>query len=104
MTEPFSLSELKRLFAERTPVLTAHASARAIERKIRAHEIVEAVVEGAVIEDYPNDKYGPSCLVLGYTASGRPLHIQVSYPPSAKVITVYEPSIADWEEDWKTRR
>jgi hypothetical protein len=25
-----------------------------------------------VIEDYPDDKYGPSCLILGFTRSNRP--------------------------------
>lgn len=42
--------------------------------------------------------------VMGYTASGRVLHLQVSYPPNVKVITAYEPSSDDWEADWKTRR
>jgi hypothetical protein len=31
-----------------------------------------------VIEDYPEDKYGPSCLILGFTVYGRPLHVQCS--------------------------
>ena len=48
---------------------------------------------GEVIEDYPHDKYGPSCLVLGFTLSQRPLHIHCSYPmrPIIKIITLYEP-------------
>lgn len=53
---------------------------------------------------YPDDKYSPSCLVMGQTKNARILHIQVSYPPSAKIITVYEPSPNDWENDWKTRK
>ena len=42
-----------------------------------------------VIEEYPADKYSPSCLLLGFTAETRPLHIQVSDPsrPIIKVIT-----------------
>ena len=40
----------------------------------------QAILENAVIiEDYPDDKYGPSCLILGYTKNGRPLHIQCGY-------------------------
>lgn len=42
----------------------------------------EAVAHGNIIEDYPDDKYGPSCLILGFTLAGRPLHSQCSYPPS----------------------
>ncbi len=84
--------------------MTIHGSDRAAKRKIRSREIEEAVASGEVIEDYPDDRYGPSCLILGYTDSGRPLHIQVSYPAPTKVITVYEPSPDDWESDWKTRK
>ena len=57
-------------------------------------EVEEAIASRSeVIEDYPNDKYGPSCLVLGYTKAGRPLHVQCSYPsrPLVKIITLYEP-------------
>ena len=28
-----------------------------------------------MIEDYPEDKYGPSCLLLRFTSANRPLHI-----------------------------
>lgn len=68
-------------------------------------EIREAFAGGEVIEDYPNDKYGPSCLVLGLTGAGRPLHVQCSDPqrPRVKLITVYEPDPELWI-DFRTRR
>ena len=75
-----------------------------MQRGIRSGEIEEAVIAGQVIEDYPDDKYGPSCLILGETKSGRILHVQVSYPANVKVVTVYEPSLDEWEPDWKTRK
>ena len=61
-------------------------------------EVQQAIANGEVIEDYPQDKYGPSCLITGFTTNGRPLHIQCSYPsrPLIKVVTVYEPSPDDW--------
>ena len=54
-----------------------------------------------IVEDYPDDKYGPSCLILGYTHNGRPLHIQCSYPerPLMKIITLYQPDPALWIDD-----
>jgi len=33
-----------------------------------------------LIEDYPDYKYGPSCLILGFTHAGQPIHVQCSYP------------------------
>ena len=58
-----------------------------------------------VIEDYPGDKYSPSCLLLGYTRTGRPLHIQVSLADgeSVRIITLYEPSPTEWI-DYSRRR
>ena len=98
------LEQLRALFVQKHYLLTAHASQRAAARGILSDEIEAAIANGAVIEDYPNDKYGPSCLILGSTKVGRFLHVQVCYPPSVKVITVYEPSLQEWESDLKTRK
>jgi len=75
-----------------------HAVDRIILRHIRVSEVREAIRNGEVIEDYPQDKYGPSCLILGFTRANQPLHIQCSYPerPLVKVVTVYEPDPDEW--------
>lgn len=82
-----------------------HATDQTIMRGIRVQEIREAIASGEVIEDYPDDKYGPSCLVLGFTRSRRPLHVQCSHPSRSliKIITLYEPHPDLWV-DFKTRR
>jgi hypothetical protein len=43
-------------------------------------------------------KYGPSSLIFGMTAGGRPIHIQSSYPSRSiiKIITLYEPDPVRW--------
>lgn len=101
---PPDYDALKQAFRDKTYTLTDHASDRAAKRRIRSPEIEQAILSGEVIEDYPDDKYGPSCLILGYTDDKRPLHVQVSYPTRIKVITVYEPSSDEWEEDLRTRK
>ena len=82
-----------------------HAVDQSILRGISVREVREAVSTAAVIEDYPGDKYGPSCLLLGFTDAGRPLHIQCTYPsrPLIKVITLYEPDPDQWM-DYRTRK
>lgn len=82
-----------------------HAVDQSILRQISVQELREAIASGEIIEDYPEDKYGPSCLVLGFTQAGRPLHIQSSYPsrPLIKIITLYEPDPAEWA-DFRIRR
>jgi hypothetical protein len=54
-----------------------HAFRRAVQRNISDLEIRQAGEQAIIIEDYPDDKYSPSCLLLGFTEAGRPLHIQV---------------------------
>jgi hypothetical protein len=82
-----------------------HAADQTILRRIRLQEVRQVFANCEVIEDYPEDKYGPSCLVLGFTDSRRPLHIQCSYPsrPVIKIITLYEPDPSLWI-DFRTRR
>ena len=75
-----------------------HAVDQSVVRMISTKEVQEAVEHGKIIENYPDDKYGPSCLIYGKTTNGRPIHVQCSYPsrPLVKIITVYEPDPALW--------
>lgn len=98
------LEAIRQAFEQRTYLFTTHGSQRAAQRLITSAELETAMMNAEVIEDYPDDKYGPSCLLMGVADTGRVLHVQVSYPPTVKIITVYEPSLADWEDDYQTRR
>jgi len=69
------LSELRAQLAAGEFEFTQYALRRVVERNIGNAEIREAGAGMVVIEDYPDDKYGPSCLLLGFTSVGRPLHI-----------------------------
>jgi hypothetical protein len=82
-----------------------HAVDQAIRRNINVAEIRQAVTRAEIIEDYPNDKFGPSCLLFGFTNFRRPLHIHCSYPERIliKLITIYEPDPHLWI-DFKTRK
>jgi Domain of unknown function (DUF4258) len=84
---------------------TRHAFKRAVERNISDREIIEVGSNVIIIEDYPDDKYSPCCLLLGLTIASRVLHIQVSKMESAllKIITIYEPNENEWI-DYKIRR
>jgi hypothetical protein len=75
-----------------------HAVDQSIIRRISVQEVREIFADAEVIEDYPDDKYGPSCLIFGRTREGRPLHIQCSYPsrPLISIITLYEPDPDLW--------
>ena len=99
------IDEIRRRVARGDFEFSQHAVDQAIIRHISVRELREAVADGEVIEAYPEDKYGPSCLIFGMTRGGRPVHIQCSDPsrPTVKIVTVYEPDPAIWIE-FKVRR
>lgn len=78
--------------------LTRHALKRIVERNISRQEIIEVGENAVIIEDDPDDKYSPSCLLLGFTQANRLLHIQVSCLDTIEltIITIYEPDNSEW--------
>jgi len=100
------LEAIRSKILQRRHEFSKHAVDQSILRNITVAEIEEAV-EGRceLIEDYPKDKYGPSCLILGFTRGGRPLHLQCSYPsrPLIKIITLYQPDPNLWV-DFRIRK
>ena len=84
---------------------TRHAFKRAIERSISTQELQEIADTLEIIEDYPDDKYFHSSLLLGITHQNRPLHLQISRLEieQLKIITLYEPNLNEWI-NYKIRR
>lgn len=99
------IDEIRDKIAAEQFEYSRHAIDQSILRRINVQELREAMAGGEVIEDYPDDKYGPSCLIFGTTDDNRPLHIQCSYPsrPLLKIVTLYEPNPDLWI-DYQTRK
>ena len=100
-----TLGEIQRQLASGEFEFSRHAFRRAVERNISEEEIREAGSSAEAIENYPDDKYSPSALLLGFTSAGRPLHFQVSLGDMklTKIITIYEPDPKEWVEFRKRR-
>lgn len=99
------IDEIRAKIAAGLFEFSKHATDQSLLRRIGVRELREAIETGGIIEDYPDDKYGPSCLIFGLTMENRPLHVQCSYPsrPLLKVITLYEPDEDLWI-DFKVRK
>lgn len=99
--------ELVRFSAARRILFLPHAIRQMArpERMISPAEIRSVLVNGDVIEDYPEDARGHSCLVHGRGPDGRDIHV-VCAPKKEfiAVITAYIPSEAEWNQDLQTRR
>jgi hypothetical protein len=87
--------------------LSSHAESEREADQILLQEIEEALLSDTfqVIENYPDDPRGASCLILGYTRAAEPIHIVcgISLPDVMIVITVYRPNWEEWI-DWRVRR
>ena len=100
------IEDIQHKIMRRQYEFSKHAVDQTIIRDISVIELEQAILNRSeLIEDYPDDKYGPSCLILGFTKTDRPIHVQCSYParPLVKIITVYEPDPSLWI-DLKIRR
>ncbi len=74
------------------------------DRMITTKDIRHAIKNGEVIEDYPEDTRGHSCLVFGIRTD-RQIHVVCSPKDEyLAIITAYLPSKEDWNNDFKIRK
>jgi hypothetical protein len=101
-----TIDDLRRVAAQKILILN-HAAQQMTrqERMITPPEVRHVVETGEIIEDYPDDPRGHSCLVCGCGISGRVLHV-VCAPKEEflAIITAYLPSPHEWESDGRVRR
>jgi hypothetical protein len=87
-------------------LFSRHAIERMFERSLGPDHVREALAEGEVIADFPDDKPLPTCLML-YVSGGQPLHVVVAYNLGTQrciIITAYRPDPGLWEPGYRTRR
>jgi hypothetical protein len=82
-----------------------HMLVRMQQRKIYVKDIKTCILNGIIIEDYPDDYPYPSCLILGYKDTKIPIHIVCALGQGyVWLITAYFPDINKWSTDFKLRR
>lgn len=80
--------------------ISFHAEKERYAEDITISDLETAIYNGEILEDYPNDPRGPSCLVLGYSRN-RPIHIVCGYTVAkwVRIITVYIPKPPKWTDE-----
>ena len=75
------------------------------DRMITPGKIRAVIEQGTMIEDYPEDVRGHSCLLHGRANKGWNIYV-VSWPKDdfLTIITAYLPSQNEWERDMSTRK
>ena len=87
-------------------IWTYHANVRLLKRSISRQDIIGAVESYEILEDYPQDKYLPSCLVY-LKNEGRVFHFVCALDVTEKklwIVTAYQPDPQEWDIDCKKRR
>lgn len=85
--------------------MSSHANIQCIKRIIDSKDVLNVLQHGEIIEHYPKDYPFPSCLELGLSLSGKPLHVCCAIGNGKLwVITAYYPTEDKWENDMKTRK
>jgi hypothetical protein len=73
-------------------------------RMITPSDVEAAISQGRLVEDYPEDVRGHSCLLLGFGTDSRAVHVvcapKVDY---LSIITAYRPDPAQWSPDFMKR-
>jgi hypothetical protein len=82
-----------------------HALERMLERGISRNQVKKAILQGVIIENYPDDHPIPSILL----AINQPeaLHVVLAYDAISEqchIITAYRPDLTHFELDLITRR
>jgi hypothetical protein len=85
--------------------VTLHGHEEMVEDGLTYEEICEAILNGKVIENYPEHQRGACCLVCGQAPSERYIHIVCTTSLDVMIIiTVYEPKLPKWVTPFRRRK
>jgi hypothetical protein len=74
------------------------------ERDIERIDIIDCIMNGKIIEQYPDAYPYPACLILGIVRN-MPIHVVVGHGSGyIWVITAYKPNETEWTNDFSTRK
>lgn len=97
--------ELRKLCIPKNIRITLHAAKRLEQRRIFLKDVIACIMNGEIIEQYPDDYPYPSCLILGMSIEDKYLHVVIgNHESDLFLITAYFPSFDKWESDFKTRK
>jgi len=98
--------DLIRAAAAKRILFTPHAIRQMTrpQRMITRADVETVVMQGILVEDYPDDERGHSCLLLGTDVGARPVHVVCSPKEDyLAIITAYVPDPAQWSPDFLQR-
>ena len=99
------INEIKSMCENKALRWTNHVLMRLLQRNISLNDVISALINGEIIEQYTDDYPYPSCLVLGITLKNKYIHVVCGIGDGELwIITAYYPDLKEWESDFKTRK
>lgn len=95
-----------RILARNERILfTRHAHQEMVNDDFSSDDVLQALLNGDLIENYPDHKRGPCCLLNSSASDDRPIHVVCGTGyPELVIITVYEPKRPKWISPSERRR
>ncbi|TVR62055.1 MAG: DUF4258 domain-containing protein [Spirochaetaceae bacterium] len=85
--------------------VTVHAHQEMVEEDILLDDVLCALRQAKIVENYPEHRRGPCCLIHGKNSTGRDLHVVCTTSLDvAIIITVYEPKPPKWKNPFTRGR
>lgn len=101
----YTIEDFRKMNRPENIIVSLHGQLRLNERNISVDDIMNAIDNGEIIEQYPKDFPFPSCLILGISLQNTYIHVVVSINAGKiYLITAYVPNPDKWSQDLKTRK
>ncbi|MCH7472477.1 DUF4258 domain-containing protein [bacterium] len=97
---PVNLELISRCALADSFEIARHANRERLEEGISYWDMVDVLCSAELLEDYPDDPRGHSCLLLGF-AQERAVHVVCGLrnPQRPVIITVYCPTLPKWMDE-----
>lgn len=100
-----NIETIKRYCKQGALRWTNHVLVRLMQRDIGMADVMCALKDGKIIEQYPTDYPYPSCLVLGVSVQHKHLHIVCGDSGTELwLITAYYPNEEEWTDEFRKRK
>ena len=101
----FDIETIRALCARNTLTISDKVYDKIESRRITPRHVRMAIMNGEIIEVYPDEKPDPRVLIMGYIADNNPLHVVIAIDDwSIRLVSAYNPDPGRWEADFRTRK
>lgn len=98
----FDIDWIKSKVRHNEEYFSKHAEDERQNDNLTISEVREAILNGLILEQYEDTGRGDSCLVVGFTNDGKPIHIVCGErKDKVVIITVYIPSAPKFKNPYQ---